>query len=128
MPTMWRDWHMVAIGQTMECGVRHLRVGRRGHDISVKGRIVKRHRLTAKQREDLWVVGSVVWFANGTIGTQCLAEGPKDECECYADIAEHPIEEHDVLHPEKPPRMLAMTKAAWSKLIDDCRRADGLPQ
>lgn len=74
---------------------------------------------------ETYVVGSIVWFANGTMATQRLAVGGKAACEGYAGAAEHPLLPDDKLHPERLPRMLVVTETEWAKLLRDADAADG---
>lgn len=83
---------------------------------------------TAKQREELYVVGSIVWFADGKVTTQCLAEGRKVECDYLAGTEDHPLQDGDAIHPDRPARMVVMTKTEWLALISDATRIDRLVQ
>lgn len=72
----------------------------------------------------LYVVGSIVWFANGTMATQRLAEGDRDSCKKFYETAEHPLQPGDVLHPARAPVMLCVTKAEWDGLIANAAATD----
>lgn len=84
-----------------------------------------RRSLTAKQREESYVVGSIIWFADGTMATQRLAKGDKAACEAFAETAQHPLQPGDTLDPKRPARMLVTTSADWQAMVADCFMLDG---
>lgn len=82
-------------------------------------------RLSTTKREQLYVVGSVIWLANGTMATRILAKGDKDSCEAFAQTAEHPLEPGDSVHPSRPAKMLVKAEADWNAFIAECFTLDG---